>query len=860
MKKVIFPMCLVLVLAVSSGVVFGQKALRPAPKTVRPEAALKFNNVVAVSDGDGVFLRWSTEGERGVIGFYVYRNGENGSELVESEIIPGGYLRTRLADNYIGDYTFFDPNGGLSNSYIVETVELNGKRTRYGKITPQVVPDIAPIAGRSEAELRETIGKRRSVELRENLVPGDLQKQFSENIFPPDLPTQRWVASQPGVKIVTKQNGLYRVTRAQLQNAGFDVNSQGGNWQLFLEGREQAITVGAGDSFIEFYGVGMDTLESDTQTYYLIVGASGGKRMGTRVMRPISSPVASSGFGQTLTRRERASYFNGILNGDAENFFSAQLVGNTSALSYSLPISAIDYSVLRSTVRISLQGLTVNPHNVEITINGQLMPSTISFNGQDAGNGQFEIDTALLVQGTNTIQMKGLAGVNDYSVINTVAVDYSRRFEADQNQLSFYTANYRTSRLTGFASANVRVFDLTAPDSPDAVLGLSVVGNGPTFDVAIPSNRGRVLYAVEESAVRAPLSVVQNFPSQLASPSGSADMIIVTHRDWMAEAQNWATYRASSGLNVVVVDVADIFDEFSYGAQSSSAMTEFFQYAEDNWATAPQYIMLLGDATYDPKNYGNAAFNSYVPTKLVETLYEETGSDEALCDFNNDGLSEISVGRIPARSSADVALMLAKVTQFEGSVTNAYNRGALFVSDLPIGYDFEGVNNRVSQQLPPSWPKNFIPRSDPNARNLLLADLNLGRYLVNYSGHGSTIFWAASNFYHRNDIPLLTNQNNLTIFTLLTCLNGYFTAPGFDSFAETAIRAPNGGAVVAWASSGKTTPDIQEIMATRFYDKIGGGTIPRVGDLVKDAKQSLVGGRDVRLSWTLFGDPAMRVR
>ncbi len=860
MKRISAAVVLVFCLLGLSGEAFGQKSKNSLRKSERSFPTLKFANVVAVTDGSGVFLRWSTENERNVLGFYVYRNSKNGSELVDSGIIPGGYLRSRSSDAYFGDYSYFDPTGDPDAAYTIETLELYGKRTRFGLITPVSVPDIRPTAGRSSAELYSSVQSKPAVERIDNRIPADLEKTFSEFVLPPDLPTQRWVAAQPGVKIIVKQKGLYRVTREQLQAAGFDVNTPSGQWQLYVDGREQAMTVGAADAYIEFLGEGMDSVESDTRRYFLIAGSTAGKRIGTRVIRPLTGPVVSNGFAQTFTRRERASYLSSILNGSAENFYSSQVISSSSTLSYNLNLGAIDYSSSRSKVKISVQGLTINPHEVQVTINGQLMPTTIVFAGQLGSVGEFDVDTSLLVEGANTIQMTALAGSNDYALIESVSVDYSRRYAADQNQLSFFTPNYRTSKLTGFASANLRVFDTSAPDAPAQVLGLNTVQNGATYDVTIPSNRGRLLFAVEDSAVRTPLAIVQNFPSQLSTPGNQGQMIIVTHRDWMTEAQTWATYRAGGGLNVAVVDIADIFDEFSYGSQNAEGMTAFFQYAKDNWNVPPEYIMLLGDSTYDPKNYGNMAFDRFVPTELVDTLYEETGSDEALCDFNGDGLAEISVGRIPIRSGAEATQVLNKVMQFEGNLTNVQDRGALFVSDLPIGYDFEGVNSRVAQQLPANMTKVFIPKSDPNARSLILADLNVGRYLVNYSGHGSTLFWAASNFYHKNDLPLMTNQNNLSMFTLLTCLNGYFLSPFFDSFAETAVKTPNGGAVIAWASSGKTTPDIQEIMATRFYNQIGVGSITRIGDLVKDAKQSLVGGRDVRLSWTLLGDPAMKVR
>jgi hypothetical protein len=94
---------------------------------------------------------------------------------------------------------------------------------------------------------------------------------------------------------------------------------------------------------------------------------------------------------------------------------------------------------------------------------------------------------------------------------------------------------------------------------------------------------------------------------------------------------------------------------------------------------------------------------------------------------------------------------------------------------------------------------------------------------------------------------------------MLTCLNGYFVQPN-DSLSEVLIKNPNGGAAATWASSGLTTPDVQEQMATRFFSQLGAGNITRIGDLIKDAKTAITFGRDVRLSWVLLGDPAMKVR
>ena len=206
-----------------------------------------------------------------------------------------------------------------------------------------------------------------------------------------------------------------------------------------------------------------------------------------------------------------------------------------------------------------------------------------------------------------------------------------------------------------------------------------------------------------------------------------------------------------------------------------------------------------------------------------------------------------------------MTLILNKTIAFESTLATAFNRGALFASDQPDGYDFEGLSHRLADQLPVSIPKRFINRADPDSHNVLIADLNTGRYLVNYSGHGSTGIWASNAFFGNTDAFNLTNAPNYSVFTLLTCLNGYFLNTN-DALAENSLKAPNGGAVAMWASTGKTTPDVQEVMATRFYSQISTSNMVRIGDYIQDAKQSLIGGRDVRLSWALLGDPTLKIK
>ena len=827
---------------------------------------VKLKSAVAFSDGNGVYIRWQTEYENKNLGFYLYRVGAKGLEPVNEGFVAGGGTTSSETVVYGGIYSYFDKHGDSASSYYIESLQINGNRKIIGQVSTETVAELTSLAGASSRELRQRSDESANTLEGENAVvlPKDLLQQYETNSAPPDIITQRWVAGQPGVKISVKQQGIYRVSRAELQAAGFDVTAAGNLWQLYMDGRQQSINVGAGDSYIEFYGQGIDTPESDTKVYYLIVGAQNGLRMGTTFLRPLSGNVQGTNYFQTFVRRDRVIYLSpDILNGDAENFFSAlPIIGSSSptppVATVTFNLTGVDFNSPNSVLEIGIQGITGTPHQFVPKINGETL-SPINGNGFHLFAQSFQIPTSFLREGANTLQMQSFAGAGANGIFESVRASYLRKFEAIQNRLSFYTNNYRQTTISGFASANIRVFDLTYPDNPVILTGLNIADTGGNFRVTMPSNRGRVAFAAEDSAILTAAAVTANIPSSLATAAHHGEMLIVTYRDWLTQANDWANYRRSQGLTVEVVDIDDIYDEFSYGSLDSTGVTGFFQYAKNNWQTPPNYILLLGDFSYDPRNYENRPNQNFIPTKRVDTIYEETGSDEALCDFNNDGLAEIAVGRIPARNGAQVTQLLNKTMTFEAGLATVFSRGALFASDLPDGYDFEALSQRLAGQLPPSIPKFFINRGQPDSRNLLLANINQGRYIVNYSGHGAAGSWSGG-WLTITDGTLLTNAPNYTIFNMLTCMNGYFLRTDFDSLAEALLRAPNGGAAAVWASTGKTTPDVQEVLAARFYNQLNVGTMTRFGDFVKDAKQNVIGGRDVRLSWALLGDPAMKIK
>jgi hypothetical protein len=405
----------------------------------------------------------------------------------------------------------------------------------------------------------------------------------------------------------------------------------------------------------------------------------------------------------------------------------------------------------------------------------------------------------------------------------------------------------------------VRVFDITNPSNPSMIVTRIQAAAATYYLTVTASTRAQNLFVLTDANVLAADSIVSNTPSNIYNAAQNKDLIIVTHGNWQAQAQNLANHRIGQGLSVALVNVEDVFDEFSYGAPTPKAIKDFLQ------ATQPGYALMFGDASYDARNYLNRGFNNYVPSAFTDTGYGETFSDEMLVDFNNDSIGDFPIGRIPVRDAAKAQLIVDKIINFEQQIanTNPFDRGVVLVSDLPIDYDFYSHNQNLSQQLSIGVPFQYIRREDGDAatvRNTIINRINQGPFIVNFTGHGTQSAWTSGSILRSADAPSLTNSNNLSFFILLTCLNGSFGDAYNDSLSEAMLKAPNGGAAAVWSSSAETVAFGQNDMSLKFYEQHRLAAVnTKLGDLTKVARAATT-DVDVRKSWILFGDPTMKIK
>jgi hypothetical protein len=833
--------------------------------------AVRLTGFTATTRDDGVKLEWKSGFEVDNLGYNLYRYQDGRRTRVTPSLIAGSSLIRKggreLASGF--SYGWFDNQGTVATQYELEAIDIGGGvQTFAPRYVAQAGSHGNPKKGRAEM-ITEVTANGAGAAAERGWAAGAANAHGAQKAAPvgaESLTTQQSIAAQTAVKMRVSQTGWYRVTQPQLVAAGFDPAADARKLQLYVDGVEVPIRLSttqsrlAASDTLEFYGVALDTLTTDTHVYYLINGTRNGLRISTVADKGTGKQKNDSlapNFLYTVESKERFLYLPGVLNGDSDNIFG-QLVRSDPAIQ-TVTLKNIDTaSTAPAQLEVIIQGFTQVAHSVQVQLNGSYL-GTINFSGTEHKSSILAVNPALLREGDNTVTLTGSGGDADASLVDALRITYARTYRAENDSLSFSVGD-RPAFVGGFTSAAIRVVDVTNPSTVKE-LTPKITNSGGSYGFTIQAS-GAVqnLIAFADNLARQPASMVKNQPSNWNASTNSADMLIVTHGDFRDSADALATARRAQGLKVSVVYVEDVFDEFSYGAHTPQALRDFFARSNGIWATAPRYVLLFGDSSWDPRNYLGQGYNDFVPTKLVASFELETASDDWLADFNNDGLPELAVGRLPARTSAEASTMVSKILNYDQErLSGAPLRGALLVADN----GFESQTDQVQSLLAPLTTVQTLSRSaignDNIMRTQIVDAIDQGPTIVNYFGHGSVTVWTGAGLLNEENASTLTNGNRPSLFVMMTCLNGYAGDAFIDSLAEVVLKNPQGGAFAVWASSGITDPVGQAQMNGQLYQLLLGAQPQRLGDAVRQAKMS-TSDMDVRRTWILLGDPTMRLR
>ncbi len=648
------------------------------------------------------------------------------------------------------------------------------------------------------------------------------------------------------LKISVNSEGLYRVTPADLAAAGVDPNSV--NPQDFrLEYRGAAVpmeVLGESDASFDpndrvvFFGTAATGPFTRTNVYWLHFNAASPRaalRDGT-FGSPAPTPAS---FVTTVHAEQNLVYTSAVPTAAIDHWWWGPFLSAGGSATYTVSLPSVDPNLHTVNVRVNLQGRTFlsgNPdHHTRIFLNNTQIDDR-TWDGQIPFTHNVSVSSSLLLNGNNSVRvfMVGNVGSPDQVYSNYIEIDYRRTYAAASDSLiadGEGTGDFRFS-MTGFTASNVLVYDATDPNALEriGVPPAQITGAGPftvSFQDSILSDRRYA--AATFAALRAPLSIVQDAPSTLMTPSNGADYIAVTPPEFLSALQPLLALRASQGYRVLTAVTDDIYDEFNFGIMDPAAIKAFLSYAYANYAApAPEFVLLAGDAHVDYLDNLGSGVKQFVPAILVNISgFGETPSDnEYVTVAGGDLLPEMWAGRLPARTATDVTDMVNKILAYETSPPVAdLNAQSLFVADNDQ-VEFEAYLGSFASHLPPTMAANNVflsqlacPFNVPSppcaaARDAIRAGMDAGALVTTYLGHGSVTQWTGECAWATSNVsPCFSNHQNLlaatnrpTFIAALDCINGYFvdlTAAGSGhvnfSLAEQMMKVAGKGGIAVWA-------------------------------------------------------------
>lgn len=687
------------------------------------------------------------------------------------------------------------------------------------------------------------------------------------------------------LRIEVKQDGIYRLSYGKLKSAGVTLSSiDPTTFQLFNRGSEVAIRMvsKAEDRFrpgdcIEFYGQGINNTYTDTNIYWLSWGKELGKRAAAVDGKPTDGTLLSAFYSKLHEEQNHLMW--GATPGapQADHWFWEKLLAPKKN-TYSINIPAPTADSADAVVRVCYRGYTtVSPHPNHHTL--------LSLNGSPIGDvlwdsdvefiQEVQISQLLLIDGANnlTIEAPGDTGAaSDEVLLNWIEVEYWRRFEALENELTatVQADGRRRIEVRNLQSRKVGIYDITDPLSMKYVTGFRVNADKTMYKATFEDDLtgGKRYLVLTNDRIRAPDHWKLWRTANLKNTDNRVDYLLITPREFLPAAKPLIRFRSSRQLKARAVAVEDIYNEFNYGMVDPQAIKDFLSYAYHSWKRpAPTYVLLLGDATYDYRDYLETGKKSRVPVHLGLTSQMGLTPDDNwyVALEGDDVLPEMFIGRISSSSSEQAAEVVQKVLGYEQTV-GYQPRKALFVADNNDPA-FESLNEGFIKVLPSGFDAHRVYLSSygsvDKATRDIISHLDDGMLLTTYVGHGDLTHWAGEGLFVPSDIQSLNNGDKLSFVITLNCLNGYFAYPYYYSLGEEFLVAPDKGAIAAFSPSGLGYGWEHQILGDEVFSSIFVKGARPLGAITTQSKINAYARgvtQDLVSSFTLLGDPATRLR
>ncbi len=750
------------------------------------------------------------------------------------------------------------------------------------------------------------------------------------------LSTGKWV------KFEAPGEGMYKITRSMLTSFGIDagtvdprtikIYNNGGkmlpedvNMPYPTDLQENAIIVkGEEDGkfdegdYILFYGRGNDfwdydtvsrsvkrhfNLYSDHNYYFITSGGAPGKRAETK-----TSLNESNVYTQSTTQafvdweKDKINIFSsgryflgdGFSSSTVSQTYSNKLDGRNSnyPINYSFRIvnvieGNINLELYENSSKIFsrvLQGTSALRDWREYA-HGNEFNGTVKY-GDNLPDNRSVLKFQVNANSSNT-----------FAYLDYFEITYQKNLTATNDSLIFYskdTTSVIGYDLSGFSNSDIQVYDISDYSNMKTVTGMSSPSGGE-FKFQSSENAGKVskYIAVGNDKYKTPINPEEISNQNLHGITNGAQYIILTDKSFNEQANRLKNYRENESkekISSIVVDVDQIYNEFSGGALDVSGIRNFIKYAYDNWTIKPEYVLLFGDGNYDYKNI-EGSNNNFVPpyesNPFIDHKYNEIYSypmdDYYVMVDGDDNKIDLAIGRINIQSLEDAQTVVDKIINYENNTDHDLWRNLItIVADDNV--TSTGTEDNLHTPQAEYLSNNIIPgsfninkiylaayptvitgvgRTKPAVNEAIIAAMNNGSLIVHYVGHGNEHVWAHETvFENTSSIPRLHNPDYFFL-TVASCGFGYYDKTTAQSGTELLLLKENSGAIGIFSATRPVISVDNAAISNAFYYTLLNSKrdslylSKTIGEVYSITKSSYNSENDQK--FTLFGDPAIRL-
>jgi len=485
--------------------------------------------------------------------------------------------------------------------------------------------------------------------------------------------------------------------------------------------------------------------------------------------------------------------------------------------------------------------------------------------------------------------------------LNWIEIEVPCALKMHSSQFGFCNpATAGAERVTQFniagAGANTYVWDVT---DPGQTVRYALAESNGTASFKVSTETIRHFYAFDGTSY---LSVTPSGPvaNQNLHATNQVDMVIVSHPDFLAQANRLADFRSqNNGLSVKVVTTDQVYNEFSSGSQDAIAIRDFVKMIYDRTDKAyPKYLLLIGRPSYDfrGRNEGTQIFvpnyQCYANGSISEFSYSNDDNLGLLDDNESAGaggighLYDIAIGRFPCATIAQATTAVDKsiiYTERKNLLADGSSQISNFgdwrnmmafvaddeqnefvecsenfykiISKKDPNINFDKIYMDAFQQVSNAGGQRY-----PDATAAINNRMNRGCLMMTYTGHSGKDGWAAERVLENSDISRWSSKYNMAFLLSLSCTFSYYDRPALSP-AELALQNNQGGpcAVLSATRESWSGPNYnfgKEIFDTLFNSE--SNQYPTIGEMNMLAKNKRGGAATTDLAmYVLIGDPSM---